>query len=74
MAMDNKDDQPFIKSQDQREKRAFQFLALCVILTVMFFGLIHAVVYFSDRTGAAIHSLKKSEMMRTGEKAMIVLP
>ena len=64
MATD-KDDQ-LSKNQDQREKWAFRFLAFCVILTVTFFGLVHAVVYFSDLTGAAIRS--------KNSKAMIVLP
>ena len=64
MATD-KDDQLY-KSQDQREKSAFRFLAFCVILTVTFFGLAHAVVSFRDLTGAAIRS--------KDSKAMIVLP
>ena len=66
MATD-KDDQ-LSKNQDQREKWAFRFLAFCVILTVTFFGLVHAILYFSfsDLTGAAISS--------KNSKAMIVLP
>ena len=42
------------------------FLVLCMILTVTFFGLIHAAVYFSDLASAAIGS--------KNSKAMIVLP
>jgi hypothetical protein len=64
MAKD-KDDQ-LSKSRNRLEKPAFRFLALCVILTVAFFGLVHAVVFFSDLTGAAIRS--------RNSKAMIVLP
>ena len=64
--MDNKLDGPFIRHKGEHEKRAYRFLALCMILTVTFFGLIHAVVYFGDLTGAAIRS--------RNSKAMIVLP
>jgi hypothetical protein len=64
MATD-KDDQ-LSKSQDQREKFAFRFLALCMIVTVTFFGIVHGAVYFKDLTRAAIHS-KTS-------KAIVVLP
>jgi hypothetical protein len=53
-------------SQDRREKRAFRFLALCVIVAVMFFGLIHGAVYFKDLSRAAIRS--------NNSKAIIVLP
>jgi hypothetical protein len=74
MATDSKDGQPSIKSQHRREKRALRFLVLCTILTVTFFVFIHAVVYVGDRTGAAVRSLKKSEMMSTGKKAIIILP
>jgi hypothetical protein len=64
MATD-KNDQPS-KNKDQREKSAFRFLALCVILTVTFFGLVHGAVHFKDLTGAAIRS--------KNSKAIIILP
>lgn len=64
MATD-KDDQ-LSKSRNRLEKPAFRFLALCVILTVTFFGLVHAAVILSDLTDAAIRS--------RNSKAMIVLP
>jgi hypothetical protein len=60
----DKDDQ-LSESQDQREKLAFRFLALCIIVSLTFFGLVHGAVYFKDLTRAAIH--KKSL------KAIIVL-
>jgi hypothetical protein len=64
--MDNKHDGPFTRHQGEDERRAYRFLFLCMILTVTFFGLIHAVVYFGDLTGAAIRS--------KNSKAMMVLP
>jgi len=54
--MDNKHDGPFTRHQGEDERRAYRFLFLCMILTVTFFGLIHAAVYFSDLASAAIGS------------------
>ena len=41
-----------VNNYDQQEKSAFQFLTMCVVLAAMIFGLIHAVTYFTNSTGA----------------------
>jgi hypothetical protein len=64
--MGTDEDAQLSKSQDQREKLAFRFLALCIIVSVTFFGLVHGAVYFKDITRAAIH--------KNNLKAIIVLP
>lgn len=40
------------KRDNQRESD-FEFLILCIVLTAMIFGAIHAAVYFADSSSAA---------------------
>ena len=46
----------------QHEEPAFQFLIFCVVLTAMIFGLVHALIYFTDSTDAAARVAVKSAM------------
>ena len=74
MATNSESDRPLIQNHDQHEKRGFQFLALCVILTAMIFILINAVVYFTDQTGATPRDTETSKTAKPAHKAMPVLP
>ena len=58
----------------QHEELAFQFLIFCVVLAAMLFGLIHAVIYFTDSTGAAARDVAKSVTATTTDKAILVSP
>ena len=46
----------------QHEEPAFQFLIFCVVLAAMIFGLVHAVIYFTDSRDAAARAAVKSAM------------
>ena len=39
--------------RDNQRESDFEFLILCIVLTAMIFGVIHAVVYFTDSSSAA---------------------
>jgi hypothetical protein len=42
------------RRDNQRETKSdFEFIILCIVLTAMIFGVIHAVVYFTDSSSAA---------------------
>ena len=58
----------------QHEEPAFQFLIFCVVLAAMIFGLVHAVIYFTDSTDAAARAAAKSAMAMTTDKAFLVAP
>ena len=58
----------------QHEERAFQFLIFCVVLATMIFGLVHAVIYFTNSTDAAARASAKSAMAMTTDKAFLVAP
>ena len=49
-------------------------LIFCVVLAAMIFGLVHAVVYFTDSTDAAARAAAKSAMAMTTDKAFLVAP
>ena len=74
MATNNESAGPLIQNHDQQEKRSFQFLALCVILTAMLFILINAVVYCTAPTDAAPRGTETFETSTPADKAMPVLP
>ena len=44
------------------KSRPFQFLIFCVALAAMIFGLVHALIYFTDSTDAAARVAVKSAM------------
>ena len=46
----------------QHEEPAFQFLIFCVVLAAMIFGLVHAVIYFTNSRDAAARAAVKSAM------------
>ena len=58
----------------QHEEPAFRFLIFCVVLAAMIFGLVHAVVYFTDSTDEAARAAAKSAMAMTTDKAFLVAP
>ena len=58
----------------QHEEPAFRFLIFCVVLAAMIFGLVHAVIYFTDFTDAAARAAAKSAMAMTTDKAFLVAP
>ena len=59
-------------SNAQHEEPAFQFLIFCVVLAAMIFGLVHAVIYFTNSTDAAARAA--ALMARTTDKAFLVAP
>ena len=63
------------RNDDQRERKSdFEFIILCMVLTAVIFGLIHAVIYFTDPTGTAARTAAKSATTPASHKAPIVLP
>ena len=38
--------------RDNQRESDFEFLILCIVLTAMIFGVIHAVLYFTDSSSA----------------------
>ena len=74
MANPLKSSGPPVKNDDQREKRALKFLAVCVLVTATMFGLIHAVIHLTDPTRAAADSTAKSGTSRRAHKPVLVLP
>lgn len=65
---------PPVKNYDQHEKSAFRFLTICVVLAAMIFGLIHAVIYFTEPTDAAARGGAKSGTARTAERPIAQPP
>jgi hypothetical protein len=63
-----------VKNDDQHEKRALKFIAVCVLLAATMFGLIHAVIHLTDPPREAADSTANSGTARRADKAMLVLP
>ena len=61
-------------SNAQHEEPAFGFLIFCVVLAAMIFGLVHAVIYFTDSPDAAARAAAKSAMAMTADRAFFVAP
>ena len=74
MATNIESSRPPVKNYDRHEKSALRFLTICVVLAAMIFGLIHAVTYFTDSTGAADRTAHASATARTNDKAILVYP
>jgi hypothetical protein len=63
------------RRDDQRgTKSDFEFLVLCFVLTAVIFGLIHALVYFTDSSNAAGRISAESVMAPKGNNATPFLP
>jgi hypothetical protein len=54
MATNNKSSEILIDKDKLKQKWAFQFLIVCVLLAALIFGLINALMYFSDRAHAQL--------------------
>ena len=74
MATNNESVGSRIQNHDQHEKRSYQFIALCVILTAMLFIMINAVIYFTAPTDLAPRGTETFETSTPAHKAMPVLP
>lgn len=54
MATNNKRSGLLIQKDQLKQKWAFQFLIVCVLLAALIFGLMHAVMYFSSPARAQL--------------------
>ena len=66
--------QPTRRDDQRGTKSDFEFLVLCFVLTAVIFGLIHALVYFTDSSNAAGRISAESVMAPKGNNAAPVLP
>jgi hypothetical protein len=65
---------PTRRDHQRGTKSDFEFIILCIVLTAVIFGLIHAVVYFTDSSSAVGGISAESVMASKGNNVLPVLP
>lgn len=58
---------------DDEIKSDFGFIILCMVLTAVIFGLIHAIIYFTGPMGAAARAAAKLATTPASYKAPMIL-
>lgn len=74
MATINESEDPLIGNKNEHEKRAHQFIALCIIVTALLFVLIDAVTYFVGPRSTLPNRTEAYEAAKPSGKTMPALP